>query len=45
MSIEISDTELKRALQSVDPYPFEYFIGELWKRKGWETTVSDAAND
>lgn len=45
MSVEISDTELKRALQSIDPYPFEHFIRELWKRKGWETTVSDAAND
>ena len=45
MNVEISDTELKRALQSIGPDPFEHFIGELWERKGWETTVSDAAND
>ena len=37
--------QLKAVLQEMDPYEFEYFVGDLWERMGWETTVSTASAD
>ena len=37
--------DLKRRLQVMDEYDFEYFVAELWERMGWETTVSQASMD
>lgn len=41
----VSDQEVVQKLQEMDPYAFEQFIGDLWERKGWETTVSKESND
>lgn len=35
----------KERLQSMDNYDFEYFVADLWERRGWETTVSSQAGD
>jgi len=37
--------QLKAVLQQMDPYEFEYFVADLWKRMGWETTVSAESAD
>jgi len=37
--------QLKAILQQMDPYEFEHFVADLWKRMGWETTVSTASAD
>lgn len=37
--------QLKAALQQMGPYEFEFFIGELWERMGWETEVSTESAD
>ena len=37
--------QLKAVLQEMDPYEFEYFVGDLWERMGWETSVSTASAD
>jgi len=37
--------QLKAVLQEMDPYEFEYFVGDLWERMGWETTVTTASAD
>ena len=37
--------QLKAALQQMDPYEFEYFVGDLWERMGWETEVSTESAD
>ncbi|MFC6965102.1 restriction endonuclease [Halocatena marina] len=29
----------------MDAYAFELFIGDLWERRGWTTSVSQASND
>lgn len=39
-----SDTLLDQ-LQTMDADAFESFVGELWERKGWTTTVSQHSND
>lgn len=36
---------VRARLQSIDPYQFEHFVGDLWEREGWNTTVSQASND
>ncbi|MES3516836.1 MAG: restriction endonuclease [Natronomonas sp.] len=36
---------LRRALQAMDPYDFEWFVADLWELLGWETTVSEATAD
>lgn len=36
---------LKRRLQSMDEYDFEYLIADLWKEMGWRTEVSQASVD
>lgn len=40
-----SPAQLKAALQRMDAYEFEHFIGDLWERMGWQTDVSTAAAD
>lgn len=40
-----SPAQLKAALQRMDAYEFEHFIGDLWERMGWQTEVSTAAAD
>ncbi len=40
-----SPAQLKAALQRMDAYDFEHFIGDLWERMGWQTDVSTAAAD
>ena len=40
-----TSAQLKAVLQEMDPYEFEYFVGDLWERMGWETTVSTASAD
>lgn len=37
--------QLKAIVQQMDPYEFEHFVADLWKRMGWETTVSTASAD
>ncbi|SNR56227.1 restriction endonuclease [Halorubrum vacuolatum] len=37
--------DLKAVLQRMDPYEFEHFIGALWDRMGWETSVSTESMD
>lgn len=32
-------------LQSLSPTEFEYFLAELWERKGWSTTVTQESTD
>ncbi len=39
-----SDTLLDQ-LQTMDANSFESFVGELWERQGWTTTVSQLSND
>lgn len=39
-----SDTLLDQ-LQTMDADSFESFVGELWERQGWTTTVSQHSND
>lgn len=40
-----SPAQLKAALQRMDAYDFEHFIGDLWEQMGWQTDVSTAAAD
>lgn len=42
---ELTHSELKSALQSMDDEKFEYFVGEVWSREGWETEVSQQSQD
>jgi len=37
--------ELRHWLQSIDDYEFEKFVAELWRKMGWETTVTDGSTD
>ena len=32
-------------LQELDEYEFEYFVGELWERRGWSTEVTSRSTD
>lgn len=36
---------VREVLYDIDPYEFEHFVADLWGRDGWETTVSEEAND
>ena len=36
---------VKNRLQRMDDYDFEYFVGDLWERMGWECDVSQASVD
>ena len=36
---------VKNRLQRMDDYDFEYFVGDLWERMGWECNVSQASVD
>ncbi len=40
-----SAEQLKAALQRMDAYDFEHFVGDLWERMGWQTEVSTATAD
>ncbi len=40
-----SERELRAVLQQMDPYDFEHFVGDIWDRMGWRTTVSSASAD
>jgi len=42
---EVDTAEIKSYLQQMDPYDFEYFVGDIWTRMGWETTVSTGSAD
>lgn len=37
--IDVTDYELKRYLQQMDPFEFEELVAHLWVRKGWDTEV------
>jgi len=37
--------QLKAALQQMDAYEFEFFVGDLWERMGWKTEVSTESAD
>ena len=37
--------ELRQKLQSMDDRDFELFVGQLWSRQGWATTVTSQSND
>lgn len=39
------DTDIKPALQQLDDYKFEKFLGDLWAADGWDTRVLQASND
>jgi hypothetical protein len=41
----MSAEEVRTQLQTIDPYEFEHFVGELWESQGWETEVSQGSND
>lgn len=45
MSKAMSAEEIRTQLQTIDPYEFEHFVGELWESQGWETSVSQGSND
>jgi len=45
MSKAMSAEEIRTQLQTIDPYDFEHFVGELWESQGWETEVSQGSND
>ncbi|WP_181693277.1 restriction endonuclease [Natronomonas sp. LN261] len=45
MSKGATEDEIRRRLQNIDPYDFEYFVSDLWESQGWETEVSQASND
>lgn len=40
----INKTTLKN-LQDMNEYEFEKLVADLWKKKGWSTTVTSASND
>jgi hypothetical protein len=40
-----SAEELRARLQNIDPYEFEDFVAELWKRRGWDVSVSQDSQD
>lgn len=37
--------ELVTLMQAIDPYDFEEFVAELWRRKGWNAEVSSGGSD
>lgn len=39
------DADIKPALQQLDDYEFEKFLGDLWAADGWDTRVLQASND
>ena len=39
------EERVKQRLQSIDNYDFEHFVGDLWERMGWQTTVSQESVD
>lgn len=45
MSKVQSAEEIRTRMQSIDPYDFEDFVGELWEEEGWKTSVSQGSND
>ncbi|WP_248897573.1 restriction endonuclease [Haloplanus halobius] len=45
MSSQLEEQEKKERLQNIDPYDFENFVGELWEKEGWTTSVSQDTND
>lgn len=40
-----ADSDLKDALQRMDNYEFEHFVGDLWEQMGWSTEVSTQSAD
>lgn len=40
-----SPAQLQAILQQMDPYEFEQFVADLWRKMGWDTEVSTAAGD
>ncbi len=45
---EIEDARLKQIvalMQAMDPFDFEEFVADLWRRKGWSAEVSSGGSD
>lgn len=36
---------IKKALTNIDPYDFETLVAKIWKKHGWDTTVTSGAQD
>jgi restriction system protein len=42
---DVTDYELKRYLQQMDPFEFEELVAALWGRKGWDAAVDGGTHD
>lgn len=40
-----SEVTLRRRLQAIDDYEFENFVADLWRRRGYDATVSNGSRD
>lgn len=40
-----STRSIKQKLRNMDSYDFEYFIADLWERRGWSTEVEQQSGD
>ena len=45
MGSGIDATQLRRAMQDMDPYEFEHLVADVWEFQGYETRVSRESND
>lgn len=43
--MNISESEVLMLLRNMDEYKFEVFVGDLWKKQGWDTTVTQGSHD
>lgn len=41
----LSEDEIKRQLQQMDPYEFEELVAEIWELQGYQTTVRKGSGD
>ncbi|TYL37371.1 hypothetical protein CV102_17280 [Natronococcus pandeyae] len=41
----LEEADIKRILQGMDDYDFEYFVADLWEKQGWNCNVSQASMD
>lgn len=43
--MDFSKKELLSHLRDMDEYDFEYLVADIWKERGWQTTVTTASGD
>lgn len=41
----LEQEEMLASVANMDEYEFEHLIADLWKRRGWNTTVTSGSND